>query len=347
MGPNRILIFELNWMGDILFSVPLIRALRENFKEAYISCAVVPRYVDLLVHNPWVNDVIALSDRRKITSIGEKLSFTHMIRKEKYDTCFLLKPSRTKTSMAMWAGIRQRIGFAGKSRLLTKEVDMLQDHIHRADQILSLAGVLGITKVEGNYEHFISEEDEERAALILERAGGGVLRTVAVNPGGNWEAKRWQEEKFVELSKMILSRFSDVEIMLTGAEKDKELTDRMLKAVGDKRCYSVAGLTGINELASLFRSSELVISADSGPLHLASAIGATTIGLFGPTSCEITGPRGKGKNIVIHKDHGCEVPCYVDKCDKDYICMKSITVQDVFKAAEQELMEKARSDEAR
>jgi len=333
MDPERILIFELNWMGDILFSTPLIRALRERFPQAYISCAVVPRYADLLKHSPRVNDVIALSDSGSIVSIGEKLAFTGMIRKERYDTCFFLKPSLTKTSMAVWAGIRERIGFTGKEVSLTRAVEMPGGRVHRADQLLSLAGALGITEADGTYEHFVNEEDEARAALLLEKAGGGVYRTVALNPGGNWDAKRWPAENYVELARQLLDKYPHIEIMITGAKKDKKLADSMLKAIDSKRCYSVAGLTGLNELAAMFKASELVISADSGPLHLASASGVTTIGLYGPTSRDVTGPRGKGRNIVITGHHDCEVPCYVEECDKDYICMKSIKADEVFKAA--------------
>ena len=84
--PKRILVFELNWLGDILFSFPFLRAVRSAFPEAYIACVVVPRYADLLINNPWINDVHALSDNNSITSIGEKIAFVHMIRKEKYDT---------------------------------------------------------------------------------------------------------------------------------------------------------------------------------------------------------------------------------------------------------------------
>ncbi|MFH1552774.1 MAG: glycosyltransferase family 9 protein [Candidatus Omnitrophota bacterium] len=336
--PERILIFELNWMGDILFSFPFIRAVRKTFPEAYIACTVVPRYVDLLANNPWINYVHALSDSNSILSIIEKLEFIGMIRKEEYDTCFMLKPSRVKTVMAVLSRIPERIGFAGKNAPLTKEVQLPMDHVHRADQILSLASAVGVEKADGTYEYFVSEEDEERADTALREAGGGVLRTVAINPGGNWPAKRWPTENFVKLAKMLLERFGDIEVMVSGAEKDIELTREIVAEVGSDRCYTVAGKTGLNELAVLFKESDIVISADSGPLHLASAIGVTTVGLFGPTSYKITGPRGRGKNIVIYKDVGCEVPCYIKECDKDYACMKAITPDEVFKAAEKVLV---------
>ena len=333
---ERILIFELNWMGDILFSFPFIRAVRKAFPEAYIACTVVPRYAELLIHNPWVNYVHALPDNNKLSSIGEKLAFVRMIKNEGYDAAFFLKPSRTKAVMAILAGIPERIGFSGKSAPLTKAVDMPQG-LHRADQILSLAGMIGVDKADGTYEYFFSEEDEERANDILREAGGGVRRTVAINPGGNWAMKKWHPENYAELARRLLAAFEDIEVMVTGAEKDVHLAREIVREAGGDRCYSVAGRTGLNELAVLFKESTVVISADSGPLHLASATGAMTIGLFGPTSFRVTGPRGRGRNIVIQKDVGCEVPCYVKSCDMNIACMKAITVDEVFNAAKEVL----------
>ncbi len=334
---ERILVFELNWLGDILFSFPFLRALRQAYPESYISCVVVPRYADLLINNPWINEVHGLSDSNKITSAREKFAFARMIKKEKYDTCFLLKPSRVKTTMAALSGIPERIGFGGKNAPLTREVELPKGHIHRADQILALAGAVGITKVDGTYEYSVTDDDINKANALLNESGDTGYRMMVINPGGNWDAKRWPKEYYIELSRKIFRRFDNVEIVVTGAPKDIELAGEIVLAIDNARCYSTAGKTGLNELAAIFKNSELVISGDSGPLHLASAVGVTTLGLFGPTDPEITGPRGKKKNIIIKGKVSCDVPCYIDECDKDLECMKSIKVEDVFKAVEKEL----------
>ena len=330
---KRILIFELNWLGDILFSMPFLRAIREAFPEAYIACVVVPRYAGLLVNNPWINDIHVLDDNNKVTAIVEKIKFTRIIKKEKYDTAFFLKPSKTKCIISKLAGIRNRVGFSGKSGKLTTEMDMPGGIIHRADQVLSLAGAAGVDKADGTYEYFTIPEDEDRLDQILHEKEIGEKRVVALNPGGNWDAKRWPAENYVTLAKKIIDSFDDVDIVVTGATKDIGLADAIVSQVG-VRCKSIAGLTGINELAVFFKKCDLVVSADSGPLHLASACKAVTIGLYGPTAPEITGPRGKGTNIVIKsKDVGCAIPCYVEDCDKDFECMRSIAVDNVFGAA--------------
>jgi lipopolysaccharide heptosyltransferase II len=331
-GQKKILVFELNWLGDILFSFPFLRALRKRFPEAYIACVVVPRYLDLLVNNPWINDVRAFSDEHGIHTIKEKIAFIDMIRKEHYDTCFLLKPSRTKALMAALAGINRRIGFTGKSSAINYSVEFPRGEVHRADQILSLAGAVGVTKADGAYEYFLSAMDAGKCEEVLHGAGGGLRRTIVINPGGNWAAKRWPVEKYKQLVKRMISAFNDVEVVITGSRKDSGLGDEISAFVNDKRCYSIAGQTTLNELAAIFKKSELVISADSGPLHLASAIGARTIGLFGPTSYKITGPRGRQESVIIRGDCGCDIPCYVEKCEKNYVCMRNIKVDEVFSA---------------
>ncbi len=335
--PSRILVFELNWMGDILFSFPLLRALRIAYPESYISCVVVPRYVDLLINNPWINDVHVLSDDNNITTIIEKLEFISMIKKEKYDTCFLLKPSRIKALMAMFAGIENRIGFAGKNSPLTCEIEMPPASIHRVDQLLALAAAMDISEADGTYEYYIPEEVDEKALEIIHGLNGGLNRIVALNPGGNWDLKRWPKENYIKFTKGLLDKFKDVEVIVTGAKKDIKLANEIVDEVDDKRCYSAAGITGPNELAGIFKRCELMISADSGPMHLASAVGVTTISLFGPTSADITGPRGKKNNIVIKGEVSCKVPCYVNKCPLNLDCMKSIKPEDVLKVAVREL----------
>lgn len=335
--PQKILIFELNWLGDILFSFPLIRALRNSFPGAYISCAVVPRYADLLAYNPWVSDIHVLSDDNDVRTLGEKLAFVNVIGKEKYDTCFLLKPSSTKTVMAFLAGITTRVGFSGKAGPLTVEVEPPAGRVHRIDQLLALAGAMGIKEADGTYEYFVTEEYEEKMGELLLKEKRGTHRMAVLNPGGNWGPKRWPADNFVKLGKMLLQRFNDIEVMIPGAANDLGLAQRIVSEIGPERCYTLAGRTGLNDLAALFKRASLVVSADSGPMHLASAVGAPVIGLYGPTDHKLAGPRGKGLNVVIQSNIPCKVPCYVENCGLDHECMKAITPEQVFREAERVL----------
>ena len=331
-------------MGDILFSFPFIRALRKSLPDAHIDCVVVPRYAEMLNNNPWIDRVYTLSDKKGIRAFVEKVMFVGKIKKEKYDTCFFLKPSRTKAAVARMAGIPESIGFSGKNIDITREVDVPDSGIHRSDMIFLLAKAMDVSQNDGIYRYFVRDEDEHRAYELISSSGISGGRIVAINPGGNWAPKRWPPEKFVELTKRILDKFEDVNVLITGAEKDIDLAGKIVKSIDNTRCCTVAGKTGINSLAALFKRCTLVISADSGPLHLASASETATIGIFGPTSPGITGTRGKGKNVMIHKNVDCVIPCYVEDCARNHECMTVITVDDVFAEAEKLLMTKNNTD---
>ena len=334
---KKILIFELNWLGDILFSIPFLRTIRQTYPDAQISCAVVPRYKALLENSRYVDNVYTLSDRNTFVSVWEKCVFACKIAKEKYDLCFLIKPSRTKSFIAKMAGIPERIGFEGKKDFLTKSVCLSEDEDHRAQTILNLAK--SVTEVGSDiwYDFPVLDQDKVRIKHLLEKTYEEKRRIVVLNAGGNWDAKRWAADNFVTLAKCILSYGEDIEIVMTGAEKDADYVDDIVTRIADQRCHSVAGKTALGVLAALFASAELVVSADSGPIHLASAVGTPTVSLFGPTSPDVTGPLGKGRNIVLHHEIECAVPCYVDECDKSYKCMAKITPEEVFKAVKEEL----------
>ena len=332
---NRILIFELNWMGDILFSFPFLKAIRQKNPNAYITCVVVPQYADLLINVPWIDNIHILSDKNKLKFLKEKIDFIGLIKKEQYDVCYFLKPSRIKSILSFFAGIKERIAFSGKKAFITKVVNVPENSVHRANRILSLAEKIDIKQRDMVYEYFLSKKDDMAIEIILKELGIGNFSIIALNPGGNWDSKRWKREKHIELATIILKKFSNIEIVITGAKKDMVLAENIVKKVDNKRCYSIAGKTTINELAAFFKKCLVVISADSGPLHLASSVGTTTIGLFGPTSFDITGQIGKGKNFYIQKKVDCQIPCYEQECKKQYMCMQLITVKDVFEKVEE------------
>jgi len=324
-----------------LFSFPFLSALREKYRRVHITCVVVPRYSELLMDSDLVDEVIVLSDRNGILAVPEKIGLIFRLRKEKYDTCFLLKPSRSKASLARSAGISDLVGFKGKGPL-TIEVDIPEKKIHRADTILLLAEAFGAEVSGRKYKYTVPEEARKLAEELIKKKGQGKKCLVGIHPGGNWAEKRWKKDNFVRLIKDVLSADENTEVIITGGKKDVSLAKDTAHEVKSPRCYTVAGETSLNGLAAVFEKCKVVISADSGPLHLASATGTRTIGLFGPTSPEITGQIGTSDNLVIStKDRiECEVPCYTESCQKNNICMELIDVDEVSSAVKEMIIEK-------
>jgi heptosyltransferase-2/heptosyltransferase-3 len=155
-------------------------------------------------------------------------------------------------------------------------------------------------------------------------------RLIMINTGGNWDLKQWPETLFVTLVREIHRRGLG-RAVLPGAGKDVERVKRIAVSSGVDPVVA-AGETSIASLAGLMAHCSVMVTADTGPLHVAAALGLRTVALFGPTRPEVTGPRGQVKSIVIQKDAGCNrAPCYNLECP-DNKCMKTITVEDVLSA---------------
>jgi len=330
---NRILIVNVNWVGDVLFSTPLIRAAREKFPDAYIACMVAPRCKEALELNPRLNGIIIYDEEGAHKGPFGKLKLISYLRSKKFDAAILLHRSLTRALIVFLAGIPRRIGYYTRKRryLLTEAVETPSEEMHRVDFFLNLGKTLGISLKDRNYEFFISGKDRESAGLLL--AAKGIMpgdKAVVINPGGNWDPKRWPKENFARIADEIAKRFN-ARIIITGAKKDIGLAQAISSKMS-RRPAITCGETSLRELAAIFEKAILVVSNDSGPLHIAVSMGAKAVALFGPTAPRITGPVGKGAFAVLKEDVGCEIPCYDLSCG-DYKCMSAITVEGALEAA--------------
>lgn len=332
---KKILIFNVNWLGDVIFSSSFIRAVRETFPDSYITCAVPPRCRETLEANTRINELTLFDESGSEKTFLGKINFALKLRKESFDIAFILHRSLTRALITFIAGIRMRVGYNTKRRgfLLTKKLNLPTRDVHRVEYFLELARATGADTSKKDYEFFITESDRKRATRILESESVNYNdKIVALNPGGNWNPKRWPVDKFAELADQLIEKYR-VKILITGAEKDKSLANEISSGMRNKP-ISICGKTKIRELASIFEMAKLVISGDSGPMHIAVSVGVNVVALFGPTSAGITGPYGKGNYVVIRKDVGCNIPCYDFGC-RDNRCMKAISVDDVIGAIEE------------
>ena len=180
----------------------------------------------------------------------------------------------------------------------------------------------------------MSPDAEEDVKQIL--SSKGVCEddyVIIVNPGGNWDLKRWPSESFSRLISGLLGNFN-AKIIISGANKDISLVKK-INSLAFSEAINFTGETNLKQLMVLMKKANLVISGDSGPLHIANSVGSEVIGLFGPTRPEITGPRGSGRAHIIQYDVGCNrEPCYHLMCP-DNICMQSITAGEVLEIVRQ------------
>ncbi|MCX5656821.1 MAG: lipopolysaccharide heptosyltransferase II [Candidatus Omnitrophica bacterium] len=328
---KRILIVNVNWLGDVLFSTPFIRAIRRHYPDAFISCMAVPRCKEILEGNPNLDELIIFDEEGKHSSLFGKLQLASFLRSKKFDEAYLLHRSLTRTLITALAKIPKRIGYETKKRklFLTHNIELPGDLMHRAEYFLNIARQAGIAVDECGYDFSIPKEDEEYTDNFLKIEGVPAgTPFVVLNPGANWLLKRWPPENYAKLGDFISEKFR-YKVIITGAQKDLKLAQDISAFMKNPSVIACGKIT-LKQLGVLFKRARLVVTNDTGPLHIAIAVGARVISLFGPTSSRITGPYGPGKYSVLQKDIGCIVPCYHIKC-KDNRCMKAIIPDEVIK----------------
>ncbi|MBP7055944.1 MAG: lipopolysaccharide heptosyltransferase II [Candidatus Omnitrophica bacterium] len=331
---KRILIIEVNWVGDVLFSTPFIRAVKGACPDSHIACLVHPRCKEILEYNPCVDEIILYDEEKTHRGILGKIKLIFLLRGKNFDTAFILHRSFTKALIAYLSGIKERIGYIakkGRAPILTKGVPEPYPAKHKVEYFLDLARAVGISPGPVSYEFVVTEGDRDFVRSLI--SGDGIAphdKVVVVNPGGNWGPKRWPKESFAKLADLLAQKFG-VKIVISGAEKDKALAED-IKRLMKSKAVVVAGKISLRQLGALLQRASLVVSNDSGPMHMAVAVGAKVIAIFGPTSPGLTGPYGAGDYTVIFKEKECEVPCY-DKDCKYNSCMSDISVDEVMSAA--------------
>ena len=331
---KRILIIEVNWLGDVLFSTPFIRSVREANKGGYIACLVHPRCAEILEGNPAIDEIIIYDEEGLHKSALGKIKLILSLRRKHFDTVYILHRSFTKALIGYLTGAKERIGYPTKNRgrLLTKAVEEPDIGAHSADNFLNLAGEPAAAAAKRRrYEFFIKDDDRRYIKDLLSARGiGADDKFITLCPGGNWDPKRWPKESFAVLSDMLARKYG-VRIVITGGAKEKGLAEN-IRSIMKNSAVVTCGDTNLKQLGAIFERSYLVVANDTGSMHIAVAMGTKVIALFGPTSPEITGPYGTGNYRVVNSRIECDIPCYDVTC-RDNRCMKAISVEEVFAEA--------------
>lgn len=327
-----------NWLGDVVFLTPALRVLRMNFPTAQIICFAPERCKDVLASNPYIDEVIPFDERNKHRSLWAKIRLVRELRRLGLDRVYLFHRSFTRALLMRLGGAKQRIGYAtkGRSFLLTHPVTEPEGPMHAVDFSLELLRRSGLrVTTDAVYEFYYEKQDLERIRRLLEELRVGGDRLVAINPGANWLPKRWPAEHFRNLAQELVRRYR-VNVVVTGSKDDRPLIDQIVAVARDPRIVSLGGFITLRELGALFSLCTLVLSSDSGPMHIAAGVGANVIGIFGPTDPRLTGPRGRGRNVVIHHvPEGEKVPWFGRRFPKKG-WMEHISVDEVLNTIERE-----------
>ncbi len=344
---KRIVIRGTNWVGDAVMSIPAMRAIRGIFPDAHISLIVRPWVKDVYSDVDFVDQVLEY-DRQGAHSgwLGVRRIATEL-RKQRFDLAILLQNAFEAAVLAWLARIPLRLGYAtdGRAILLTHacRVDPALRKFHQAFYylgILSGAGLIQNRPWEDpdqplNIRIGVRETDRESAKDLLRAQGiDCAQQLVGLNPGATYgSAKRWLTERYAELADELARRHG-ARIVIFGAPGEARIADEVARKM---TCSPVvlAGQTTLGQLMGLLKECRLLITNDSGPMHLAAALDVPQLAIFGSTSEIATGPLSAAAEVVKHQVD-CN-PCFLRECPIDFRCMKLITVERVLKLAEVKL----------
>jgi heptosyltransferase-2 len=347
----RILVRATNWIGDCVMSMPAVQRLREFDRHAYIALLCPAKVADLWRHNPFLNEVIAFEPHADI----------RQLRAHHFDMAIIFPNSFRSAWECKRAGIPRRVGHPGHRRrmLLTDVVPepsgdrpeyesitvagktfkrkKFPSIRHQSHRYLDIIAYLG-----GNPDYvppkiWLAFEDLPPLTKFFDDDGRPFL---GINAGAEYgPAKRWMPDRFAELAKRVSEEVS-CRWLLLGGPGDTEIAAKIeseLRAHGSDPDFVVnlAGKTTLLELCALIKSCALLITNDTGPMHIASALGTPLVAIFGSTSPELTGPLGT-RSLVVRHPVECS-PCFLRECPIDFRCMESITAGNALDAVMKQL----------
>lgn len=333
---QRILVKEVNWLGDVVMSQPALRAVRRAYPEAFLSVLIKRELAGFFAGADWIDEVIPYRLRAGLAGVGDRLTLLRALRQRRFDTAILFPDSFDAALWPALARIPRRIGYRrdGRTALLTRAVprgeDLLQGHqVHYRLRLLESA--LGIPVDPDDYAIDVGQAQRETIQQWLAaRRQRPQAPLIALAPGAAFgPAKEWPAAHFAELID-ALAQADGSECVLVGAPGERERCEQVATA-SFRGALIAAGETDIGQLIALLSLSDAFVGNDSGAMHVAGALGLPTIGIFGSTRPERTSPLGPHTRVVRHPIE-CS-PCLRRTCRfGHYECLTQVQPDEVLRA---------------
>ena len=338
---NRILVRGVNWVGDTVLTYPSVHGVKELFPHSHVTVIVPNHLADLWKTSPCVDEILPFQKRSGVRTVWEDVRISRLMRKGKFDLAIIFPRSFRSAFQTYLAGIPIRIGYQdeGRSFFLTHKVRRRKEalRLHRVHYYRKLMEPLGQLKSVPSPRLVLGEEERNWADQRLRELGlldGRPL--IGINPGAAYGlAKCWHPDRFAELGRRLSERWRATTLIF-GREEERSMADRILKSLGD-RGVDFTGRTHLLQLAALLERCRLLVTNDTGTMHVASAVGTPIVAIFGPTDPVATGPWGNG-HVVVKKEVSCS-PCFKRVCPTDHRCMEGITVDEVEEVVDKKLRE--------
>ena len=364
--PGRVLVRGVNWLGDAVMTTPALQRLRERLPGTHITLLTPGKLAGLWLGHPSIDQVMTLAAGQTVWSVARQIRTA-----VPFDLALVL-PNSPRSALETWLGrVPQRVGYARpwRSWFLTRAIPPRPDRVvmrirsvrevrrlcggqpqpapppaaHQIHEYLHLAAALGARPEPLAPMAQVAAAEVEQAAKVFLADLPRATRSVAapsplilgLNPGAEFgPAKRWPAEHFAAVAREACRRFPSCVWLLFGATKERVLCAEIARAA-PANALNLAGRTSLRQLMALLKLCRVLLSNDSGPMHLAAALGTPVVVPFGSTSAELTGPGLPGDARQPHRllssRAGC-APCFRRACPIDFRCMTRLTVEPVLEA---------------
>jgi len=323
LKPFRILIRSGNWLGDAAMSVPAVRMIKNGRPDAQITIAAPSKIAPMWKLVPEVDEIVPLLNKSLLATVRS------IRRQPRFDVAILF-PNSLRTALEIWlSGVPRRVGYRGhfRSWLLNQIVCERETPVtieHQANRYLRVARELGAT-VHDNWRDALSGVPHTSDGTEIVPPPNARVK-MALSPGAEYgPAKRWLPERFAEVAAAVSAKLS-VQWILFGTPKDITVGETIARALGDS-CVNRIGQTTLDQLIDELRKCRLLLTNDTGTMHLASLLDVPTVAIFGSTDPRLTGPLGD-RHIIVRHQVECS-PCFLRKCPIDFRCMEAVGVDEV------------------
>jgi heptosyltransferase-2 len=317
---SNLLLIKPGAIGDLLQLTPVIRALAIRYPGARISILVgTQATATLFLYNPHVSEVIVFDRRGEHRTLLSLVGLWRRLYRANYDLVIHFQRSNLKAWFLATAALPCRVLVYHKSK---------DEKVHAVDNYLQTVSPLGAATQDRRLELYTGKDDERYADDLFADRGFGKKPVIALNPGASHSVNRWSADRFSALADVIVDRIS-ANVIIIGGKEDEELA-RSVSASAVSKPIVLAGKTTLLQLGAILKKCDLLVSGDTGPLHLATAAGTRVVALFGAADPARTGPVGTGHRVIRAATVSC-VPCRSRICTRSvYLdCMNTISVEDV------------------
>jgi lipopolysaccharide heptosyltransferase I len=359
---ERILLIKPSALGDVIHTVPVLVKLRQRYPQAQIDWMLHPAIADWVGHHPAINRVIyfdrkALAEPRTAPKALWRL--LRQLRGGQYDLVIDLHGQLRSAFFTLSTGAPVRIGFDRPRKEIhnsprnlpvgayrhgwsgarenswiaySHHIPIPTLEVHAVQRYLWLGQMLGFEASSPDFHVPIPPNAIKRVEDLLAANGISHQRILVMSPGTVWETKRWSSEGFAAVGRHFIDQGWSV--VLAGSSGDRAVCQHVASLCPG--AINLCGQTKVSELAALISRADLCVSNDSGPMHMAVALGRPVVSIFGPTDELWVGPFGR-KDAVVRRSLPC-APCYLrtlQKCPNNHVCMREISADQVIARAEQ------------